>query len=122
MLTPDYYESCVDDILKLYAQLEDDIISDIVRRMMKTGIVTESAKHQAEMLQNAGLLYDDILSEIAKRTDATSQHVKALFEDAGVRTVNFDNQIYRAVGRVPVDIRQSPAMRQTLEAGYRKTL
>ena len=122
MLTPDYYESCVDDILKLYAQLEDDIISDIVRRMMKTGIVTESAKHQAEMLQNAGLLYDDILSEIAKRTDATSQHVKALFEDAGVRTVNFDNQIYRAVGRVPVDIRQSPAMCQTLEAGYRKTL
>ena len=122
MLTPDYYESCVDDILKLYAQLEDDIISDIVRRMMKTGIVTESAKHQAEMLQNAGLLYDDILSEIAKRTDATSQHVKALFEDAGVRTVNFDNQIYRAVGRVPVDIRQSPAMRQNLEAGYRKTL
>lgn len=122
MLTPDYYESCVDDILKLYAQLEDDIISDIVRRMMKTGIVTESAKHQAEMLQNAGLLYDDILSEIAKRTDATSQHVKALFEDAGVRTVNFDNQIYRVVGRVPVDIRQSPAMRQTLESGYRKTL
>lgn len=122
MLTPDYYESCVDDILKLYAQLEDDIISDIIRRMMKTGFVTESAKHQAEMLQNAGLLYDDILSEIAKRTDATSQHVKALFEDAGVRTVNFDNQIYRAVGRVPVDIRQSPAMRQTLESGYRKTL
>lgn len=122
MLTPDYYESCVDDILKLYAQLEDDIISDIVRRMMKTSFVTESAKHQAEMLQNAGLLYDDILSEIAKRTDATSQHVKALFEDAGVRTVNFDNQIYRAVGRVPVDIRQSPAMRQTLESGYRKTL
>lgn len=122
MLTPDYYETCVDDILKLYAQLEDDIISDIIRRMMKTGIVTESAKHQAEMLQNAGLLYDDILSEIAKRTDATSQQVKALFEDAGVRTVNFDNEIYRAVGRVPVDIRQSPAMRQTLESGYRKTL
>jgi len=122
MLTPDYYESCVDDILKLYAQLEDDIISDIIRRMMKTGIVTESAKHQAEMLQNAGLLYDDILSEIAKRTDSTSQQVKALFLDAGVRSVNFDNQIYRAVGIVPVDLKQSPAMRQTLEAGYRKTL
>ena len=122
MLTPDYYESCVDDILKLYAQLEDDIISDVIRRMMKTGFVTESAKHQVEMLQNAGLLYDDILAEISKYTDASSAQVKALFEDAGVRTVNFDNQIYKAVGRVPVDIRQSPAMRQTLEAGYRKTL
>lgn len=122
MLTPDYYESCVDDILNLYAQLEDDIISDVIRRMMKTGFVTESAKHQAEMLQNAGLLYDDILAEISKYTDASSAQVKALFEDAGVRTINFDNQIYRAVGLVPVDIHQSPAMRQTLEAGYRKTL
>lgn len=122
MLTPDYYESCVEDILNLYAQLENDIISDVIRRMMKTGFVTESAKHQAEMLQNAGLLYDDILAEISKYTDASSAQVKALFEDAGVRTVNFDNQIYRAVGFVPVDIRQSPAMRQTLEAGYRKTL
>lgn len=122
MLTPDYYESCVDDILNLYAQLEDDIISDVIRRMMKTGFVTESAKHQVEMLQNAGLLYDDILAEISKYTDASSAQVKALFEDAGVRTVNFDNRIYRAVGLVPVDIRQSPAMRQTLEAGYRKTL
>ena len=74
------------------------------------------------MLQNAGLLYDDILAEISKYTDASSAQIKALFEDAGVRTVNFDNQIYRAVGLVPVDIRQSPAMRQTLEAGYRKTL
>ena len=36
MLTPDYYESCVDDILKLYAQLEDDIISDIEKLEKKS--------------------------------------------------------------------------------------
>ena len=51
-----------------------------------------------------------------------SQHVRALFEDAGVETVRFDNRIYHENGLTPVDIRQSPAMRQTLEAGYRKTL
>ena len=122
MLSPDYYDSCADDILSLYEQLEDDIISDVIRRIMKTGKVTETAKHQLEQLQETGLLYDEILSEIAKRTDATTQHVRALFEDAGVETVRFDNRIYRENGLTPVDIRQSPAMRQTLEAGYRKTL
>ncbi|MCM1508516.1 MAG: phage minor capsid protein [Ruminococcus flavefaciens] len=122
MLSPEYYEDCADDILALYGQLEDDIISDVVRRIMKSGIVTETAKHQLEQLQEAGLLYDDILSEIAKRTDATENHVKALFEDSGVKSVNFDNKIYRENGLTPVDIRQSPAMLQTLEAGYRKTL
>lgn len=122
MLSPEYYEGCADDILKLYEQLEDDIISDVVRRIVKTGKVTETAKHQLEQLQEAGLLYDDILAEIAKRTDATENHVRTLFEDAGVETVSIDNEVYRENGLTPVDIRQSPAMRQTLEAGYRKTL
>lgn len=122
MLSPEYYEGCADDIIRLYEQLENGIISDIVRRIMKTGIVTETAKHQIEQLQEAGLLYDDILRIIAENTDATSQHVRALFEDAGVETVSIDNEVYRENGLTPVDIRQSPAMRQTLEAGYRKTL
>lgn len=122
MLSPDYYESCADDIVRLYQQLEDDIISDVVRRIMQTGKVTATARHRIEQLQEAGLLYDEILSEIAGRTDATENHVRALFEDAGVETVRIDNEVYRENGLTPVDIRQSPAMRRTLEAGYRKTL
>ena len=122
MLSPEYYEGCADDIIELYEQLEDDIISDIVRRIMKTGKVTATARHQIEQLQESGLLYDDILNIIAGQTDATSQHIKALFEDAGVETVSIDNEVYHENGLTPVDIRQSPAMRQTLEAGYRKTL
>ena len=122
MLSPEYYEGCADDIIELYEQLEDDIISDVVRRVVKTGKVTKTAKHQIEQLQESGILYDDILKTIAKNTNATSQHVKALFEDAGVETVKIDNEVYRENGLTPVDIRQSPAMRQTLEAGYRKTL
>ncbi len=122
MLSPEYYEGCADDVIRLYERLEDDIISDIVRRIMKTGKVTATAKHQIEQLQESGLLYDDILQIIAENTDATSQHVRALFEDAGVETVEIDNEVYRENGLTPVDIRQSPAMRRTLEAGYRKTL
>lgn len=56
------------------------------------------------------------------RTDACAEQVKVLFEDAGVKTVEIDNEVYREAGEVPVDIRQSDSMRQVLEAGYRKTL
>ncbi|MDE5885412.1 MAG: phage minor capsid protein [Oscillospiraceae bacterium] len=122
MLSPAYYESCTDAILKLYEQLEDAIISDIIRRILKTGMLTATAQHQIEQLQEMGLLYQDILALIAQQTDATTQHVKALFEDAGVESVQIDNEVYRENDLTPVDIRQSPAMKQTLEAGYRKTL
>lgn len=122
MLPPDYYEDCADDIVELYSQFDEAVISDITRRIVKTGTVTETAKGQIRQAQEMGLLYSDILQEIAKRTDATTAIVKALFEDAGVKAVKIDGEAYRKAGKVPVDIRQSPAMLQVLEAGYKKTL
>ncbi len=122
MLSPLYYESCTDAVLLHYARLEDAILSAMVRRILKMGFVSDSTKHQAEMLQEAGLLYNDILQIIARQTNQTVKQVQALFEDAGVRTVTVDNQVYKTAGKIPVDIRQSDSMRQTLEAGFRKTL
>lgn len=116
------YEPNADRIISLYQQLEEDILSAIVRRMLKMGYVSDAAKHQIEVLQAAGLLYDDIIQLIADRTDASTAQVKALFEDAGVQTVAIDNDIYEAAGEIPVDIRQDDSMNQVLEAGYKKTL
>lgn len=116
------YEPDVSQIIALYQQLEDDIITDMVRRMMKMGFVSESTAYQAEVLQTAGLLYDDIIAMIAQRTDASVEQVKVLFEDAGVQTVEIDNDIHEDAGEAPVDIRQDSGMKQVLEAGYKKTL
>lgn len=116
------YEPNADRIVALYQQLEDDILSAIVKRLLKMGYVSESSKHQIAALQAAGLLYDDIIQLIADRTDASTAQVKALFEDAGVQTVAIDNAIHEKAGELPIDIRQDAAAKQVLEAGYKKTL
>ena len=116
------YEPDVSQLLGLYQQLEDDIVADMVRRMLKMGFVSESTAYQAEVLQSAGILYEDILQMIADRTDASVAQVRAMFEDAGVRTVEIDNDTHEAAGEAPVDIRQDGGMKQVLDAGYRKTL
>lgn len=116
------YEPSADRIIALYHQLEDDILSAVIRRILKMGYVSEASKHQLEVLQAAGLLYDDIVQLIADRTDACTAQVKALFEDAGVQTVAIDNSLHEAAGALPIDIRQDSSTRQVLEAGYKKTL
>ena len=116
------YEPSADRIIALYQQLEDDILSAVIRRILKMGYVSEASKHQLEVLQAAGLLYDDIVQLIADRTDACTAQVKALFEDAGVQTVEIDNSLHEAAGALPIDIRQDSSTRQVLEAGYKKTL
>lgn len=116
------YEPDVTQLLGLYQQLEDDIVADMVRRMLRMGFVSETTAYQAEVLQTAGILYDDILQMIADRTDASVAQVRAMFEDAGVQTVEIDNDTHEAAGEAPADIRQDGGMKQVLDAGYRKTL
>ena len=116
------HEPDVTQLLGLYQQLEDDIVADMVRRMLRMGFVSETTAYQAEVLQTAGILYDDILQMIADRTDASVAQVRVMFEDAGVQTVEIDNDTHEAAGEAPVDIRQDGGMKQVLDAGYRKTL
>lgn len=115
------YTPNVDRIVWLYQQLENDVISAMIKRLFKMGFISGSSKYQAEILQAAGLLYEDIASIIASKTDASDEAVKALFEDAGVETIRIANANPTPPGVAPVDIRQSKALRKVLDAGYKKT-
>ena len=121
-LSPQYYDGCTDDVLNLYAELEDRIISDVVRRIVKTGDITETAKWQIKQAQQVGLLYDDIIKEVAKSSGKTEQTIKKMFENAGVETVNNDNRLHTQAGKSPLDIRQSESMLQILNGVYKNSL
>ena len=121
-LSPQYYDGCTDDVLNLYAELEDRIISDVVRRIVKTGDITETAKWQIRQAQQMGLLYDDIIKDIAKSTNKTDNEIKKMFENAGVETVNNDNRLHIQAGKSPLDIHQSESMLQILNGVYKNSL
>lgn len=119
MLTPSEYEHLCDQLITLYDELDRAIIDDMVRRMMRMGKVSDATSWQAKQLQEAGLLYEDIISEIAKHSDASAAQVRTLFEDAGVQSVRNDNHYYTDAGLEGI-IRLSDAALQTLNAGYVK--
>lgn len=121
MLSPSEYEHLCDQLITLYDDLDNAIINDMVKRMMKTGKVTEATAWQAKQLQQSGMLYEDILEEIAKRTDATRNQVRTLFEDAGVQSIRNDNRSYKAAGLETI-VKMSDAALQTLNAGYKKCM
>ncbi|MCC6148345.1 MAG: hypothetical protein IT308_12365 [Anaerolineaceae bacterium] len=47
--------------------------------------------------------------------------MRKLFEAAGVRSIQFDDMIYKRAGLKPLPLNLSPAMAQVLAAGLRKT-
>ena len=101
MLTPEQLAHCADNILNLYSKLEEEIVRDVSRRICKTGIITETGKLQLNALQQLGTLNSDVLSSLAKYTDASDEQLKKLFEDASVTATEYDNEIYRAHGLNP---------------------
>jgi len=121
VLTPEYYNYCADDIVELYSKLDESITRDIARRIVKEGRITEGAKWQIEAERAAGLLYDDIIANVAKYAETSETAVKTIFEDAGITSKSFDDEIYKEAGKTPLPLKSSPAMLQVLMAGIKKT-
>lgn len=121
MLLPEYLEAAPEGLVELYSKLDETIIRDVVRRLVKTGGVTLSAAWQAERLQDSGLLYDEIIRQVSQLTDASEKQVRTLFQDAGIEAMSYDFAIYEAAGLTPLALNQSPAAAQVLRAGIQKT-
>ena len=73
------------------------------------------------MLQESGYLLEDIQKEIADKTKKQERELKSAFEEAGIKAIERDDAIYRAVGLSPTPLLQSPALLRILERDYNAT-
>lgn len=121
MLTPEYLTEFTDGILALYEEFQTGVINDIARRITRMGSVTEFSVIQAEILQEAGLVYQDVMARIAELTPKSKVELERLFLEAGAKTLDYDDSVYRMAGLNPLPLNQSPKLLQQLLAGLHKT-
>lgn len=121
MLDPRYLDHVADDIVELYNQLDASITRDIVRRLVKAGKVTDTAAWQINRLQDSGLLYEDVVRDVAKYANASDRAVKAAFEEAGIASTEAEQTEYAKAGLHAPPIRMSESSLRILNAGMTKT-
>lgn len=121
MLSPEYLDHIADDLLELYNQLDALIMRDIARRLVKAGNVTDTAAWQIDRLKESGLLYDEVVAQVAKYADTTGRQIKALFEEAGIVSTDMEITLYAKAGIKARSIRMSPTALEILKAGIQKT-
>ena len=121
MLTPHYLAECSDELVRLLGELDESVMRDFVRRLVKAGHITDTAKWQAQQMMEAGALYDGIVAEAARLTGRTETAVRELFREAGLKSVAYDINICRAAGLSPLPLAASPAAMQVLLSGMEKT-
>ena len=105
MLSPRYLDGMADEIVDIYAQLEADILQDMARRIAKLGKITEATKWQAAILAETGALKKDVAKIIKKYDPQIQRELKAIYNDALIKSARADNQIFRnALGHGVSDI------------------
>lgn len=128
MLDPDYILHVSEGAEEISELLHTEIINRIVERIMvRVGrgedyLLTATDKWNIEVLQDAGYLMEDIQREIAKRTRQQEREIKAAMEEAGVRSIAYDNRIYEVAGLHPLPLYQSPNLIRLMERDYRATM
>lgn len=128
MLTPSYLLHAVEPAEEIAEQLHQDILSRIIERILhrfQRGdgyILTATDKWNIELLQEAGYLLEDIQKDILAATSLMQEELVEAMEDAGVRALEYDDEIYRDAGFDPVPLVQSPRLIQLMQRGYEATL
>lgn len=122
MITPEWYSAELNH-LKVHKELHESILRDIVRRLVKTDFnVSDSAAWQAEKLQQSGMVFDDVIAEIARRTDKSREEIKAAFVKASTDIFDFDDKELADAGYDAQQFKTlSPAMKRIVNTTYQKT-
>lgn len=128
MLSPEYLLQVSEGGEAIAESLHNDIIEKIVGRIatrLDRGddyILTPQDKWQIEVLQESGLLREDIEKIIAQKTGIMQKEIAEAMEEAGVKNMEYDDAIYEAAGLSPVPLTESPYMIRLMQRNYEATL
>ena len=104
---------------KLYNNLELEIIQEIAERIANVGYANTVVVNDIRIAQEMGILYQDVISLVAKHNNTSEDKIKNIFLEAGAKSLKSDDKIYKEAGLNPKGL--STSMLQQLEATANKT-
>lgn len=120
MLTPEYLATFSNGYLGMVDNLNEQIVRDIARRMIKAGKVTDTAKWQIKQAQESGKLLNDIIKEVGKFSGYSDKKILEMFKDAGITSIQNDGKPLLDAGIIS-EVNLSQRMQELLLANAKKT-
>ncbi len=130
-LTPSQLDRLPEPMVQLMSELQDEIISDICRRIKKTNLLTPTAEWQLVKANQLTLSSREVKRRIAAKLKISEKAVKELYTDAVKTAIREDEKIYKfaiADGLVSGDYREkltnytrSVAFSNALKKGLKNT-
>lgn len=121
MLRPEYFEGKADRILELYERLENFILRDIARRILKSGKITATADRLLYRLEQLGESRDEIQRRIMELTDLSEKELRKLLRGAVLTSWEDDAVTLSEMGIVAQSPLENARYMAVIEAEYIKS-
>lgn len=82
-----------DRLIDIYEDINTWAINDIVKRIIKNDVITETAKYRIYRMQEAGIHLIEIKKKIKSITKKSNNEIDRIFKEAGVEDIKFSNEI-----------------------------
>jgi len=121
-ILPEFYDGEF-DYLQTHKALQESILRDIIRRILKTDItITDTAAWQTEKLQQSGMLFDEIVVKVSEAAKGTEKEIRQIFDDAKTEVFNYEDEELILAGYEPEKVKNvSPSMQKTINSALKKT-
>lgn len=122
MLTPEQVNAYAGLMAAPWEELNDRILRDMVRRIIKAGKTTSTAEWQMFRAQALGASRDYLLRQMAAIAQEIGPQEAAIFARAMQQAYTKDVLDAAAAGRTLTPLGDSEEAQQLLESGYRRTM
>ena len=121
MLSPSYLDSLPDSFVKLFQEVEEQILQDAARRIGKMDTVTATANWQLWRYQQTEALREDVIKLLAKYSGKSEATIRRLLLQAATEAMEREDAIYYHYDLEPTPFEESAALNNLLDAGARQT-
>lgn len=119
MLTPDYIKAMPENVVKIFEELENEIIRDISKRIAKDIELTATADFRMSQLYSMGYDLKDIEKKISLSTGIAQREVESLLR--GSTYLSYDNEISMYLNGGKNLPNFTPRLQEQLKAVVKKT-
>lgn len=129
MITPAQLEAMVENLIRIYQSIEDDLLANIAGRLSVLDDVPQDsiAQWQLDKLRQLGALRKENYKAIAARSGKTLKEIETILTNAGYQALEFDERIYQMalsaglLPAAPVPVNASPGVRRLIQAAIDNT-
>ena len=82
-----------DRLIDIYEDINTWAINDIVKRIIKNDVITETAKYRIYRMQEAGIHLIEIKKKIKSITKKSNNEIDRIFKEAGIEDIKFSHEI-----------------------------